>query len=131
MEVSSAVDLVNALIFKPEWKIHAEDHTHRFEGTVVVHIEYPAHQYNRADAPAGYPTALMATASFRVMVSDCMDDTGLYRRILEQIAKIDQHEAREALRVLPTYWSPFHPHKTDGMKRWGDMEGDLAFGSAS
>lgn len=31
---------------------------------------------------------------------------------------IEEHEMREFLRIAPTYWAPFHPHHTDGIRRW-------------
>lgn len=127
MEVKSALALINALIYKPNWAISAEDHTGRFEGCVKVIIEYPARQSEREDAALGYPTDITATASFPVIVTDC-DDTALYKRVIDAIVQLEIHEAREFLRVQPTLWAPFHPHRVDGMKRWGNVEGDLKFG---
>lgn len=129
MMVSSAVELVNSLVYKPGWKITATDHTSRFESCIAVRIEYPARQSEKSDAPEGYPNHITTYATFPVLVDD-VDDVGLYRRILEMIMEIELHEAREFLRVLPTYWAPFHPHRADGMRRFGDPHGDLRFGIA-
>jgi hypothetical protein len=128
MEVPSAVALVNALIYKPNWTIRAEDNTARFEGTICVFIDYPARSLNRDQAASGYPEEIMTKAAFRLTVSDCNDDTTLYRKVIDSILRIETHEAREALRVFPTYWAPFHPHREGGMMRWGDPSGDLTFG---
>lgn len=126
MEVDSAIDLINSLIYKPGWRISAKDHQGRFEGTVAVKIDYPAQNTNRDQAP-DYPENIETYASFPLVVGDC-DDECLYRRVLDEIMKIELHEAREYLRVQPTLWAPFHPHRIDGMKRWGELEADLRFG---
>lgn len=127
MEVSSALALANQLVFLPGWIISAEDHTNRFEGSIKVCFKYPTVQTERADAPDNYPHPIEARASFALPVLDC-DDTSIYRRILDATVQIACHEHREALRVLPTYWAPFHPHRLDGMNRWGDVQGDMQFG---
>lgn len=129
MQPTSAVDLLSQVIYKPDWVITAADNSDRFEGTITVCVEYPCQQYNRDQAPLGYPKDMQAKASFRIMVGDCNDTTTLYRRTLEVLhGRIDCHEAREAFRIKPTYWAPFHPHKLDGMERWGDVQGDMNFG---
>lgn len=138
MEVSSAVTLVNCLVYKPGWEISATDHTGRFEGAIQVHLSYPVHLYNRADAP-DYTQTDRPSVSFPVLVGDFRDDHELYGAVLDLILRIEEHEAREALRCEPTYWSPFHPHKADGIRRWvehtrrPDREAhlrDLTFGLA-
>ncbi|MGW3917853.1 hypothetical protein ACWEBX_41425 [Streptomyces sp. NPDC005070] len=130
MEVKSAVRLINQLVYKPGWTLEAEDNTNRFEGTVKVKFIFPAFQSERELAEEGYPSHIEGSwAEFRIVVADC-DDTELYRRVLEKIMTIELHEAREFLRVPPTFWAPFHPHRVDGMKRWGDGEGDLSYGIA-
>jgi hypothetical protein len=30
--------------------------------------------------------------------------------------------------VNQTGWAPFHPHRIDCIKRWGEVESDLTFG---
>lgn len=129
MEVESAVRLLNEVVYKPGWSITAEDFSKRFEDAVAVHFEYPARQSERPDSFDGYPNAIMARASFVVMASECGEDCDLYRKLLRLITRIEEHEAREFLRVKPTNWAPFHPHRADGMKRWGDEYGDLTFGA--
>jgi hypothetical protein len=125
MEVSSAIDLVNTLVFIPEWKFTATDHTNRFEGTVQVRIDYPARASERNEAP-DYPRQIMTYAVFPIVVSEC-DDAAVYRKVLRAIVEIQEHEAREFLRVMPTMWAPFHPHRVDGMKRWAAMGGCKEF----
>jgi len=127
MNVASAVRLVNELVYKPGWAFTAEDHTNRFEGSIKVRIDYPAMNSNRDRAEHGYDEEIKTYASFALIVQNC-DDITLYRKLLDRIIQIEIHEAREFLRVEPTFWAPFHPHRIDGMQRWGDVESDLLFG---
>jgi hypothetical protein len=128
MLVSSAVELVNQLVFKPGWTISATDHAKRFEGTILVRVDYPARNSNRDQADTGYPEEIMTYATFPIVVADC-DDTALYRAVVNMLCEIETHEIREFLRVAPTNWAPFHPHRVDGMRRWGgDIRHDLQFG---
>jgi hypothetical protein len=126
METRTAVTLANAVIYKPGWRFTAREHEN-FEGTIVLRVDYPARNTNRDQAP-DYPDEFDAAAEQPIVVADCPDDTTLYFRVLTVVLRIETHEARESLRVTPTMWAPFHPHKIDGMKRWGDVEGDLTFG---
>jgi hypothetical protein len=132
MLVNSAVELVNQLIFLPGWTITATDHSNRFEGTILVRVDYPARNSNRDQAPDGYPQEIRTYATFPLVVADC-DDADVYGAIVEALAEIELHEIREFLRVSPTNWAPFHPHRVDGMRRWakrtgGDIRHDLKFG---
>lgn len=136
MEITSAIALVNNLIYKPGWQFIATDHSDRFEGSIKVRIDYPARNSNRDQAMTGYPEEIATYASFPVIVRD-LDDSGLYREIMDAIICIESHEAREFLRVSLTGWAPFHPHRIDGMKRWnstavvsGEFHLDLTFGIA-
>lgn len=134
MEINSAIKLVGELIYKPGWEITAKEHDNRFEGTITVRIDYPARNSNRDQAEAGYPQEINTYASFPLIVADCSDDD-LYGQILDRISAIEEHEAREFLRVEPTDWAPFHPHRVDGMRRWAARKGtsvmaDLQFGIA-
>lgn len=130
MRVESAMELINSsLIYKPGWRISATDHTNRFEGTILVRIDYPARNSNRDQASDGYSEEINTYAIFPVTVEDC-DDLSLMRHVLDKIIEIEAHEAREFLRVKPTNWAPFHPHRVGGMKAWGTPEKDLLFGVA-
>jgi hypothetical protein len=125
----SAVELISALCYKPGWSLSATDCTHRHEGAVVVHVSYPAYPSERDQAAAGYPgPEQKLRANFPLLVGDCDDDVELYRRVLGVLLEVETHEAREFLRVRPTWWAPFHPHRIDGMRRWGTPEQDLRFG---
>lgn len=134
MEIASALDLVHTVVYKPGWEFIATDHTSRFEGTITVKVVYPARNSNRDQADAGYPEEITTYATFPLVVADC-DDESLYLQILQAIVKIETHEAREFLRIKPTNWAPFHPHRVDGMRRWHKMMSqplidDLQFGIA-
>jgi hypothetical protein len=135
MNVSSAVELINnSLVYKPGWTFTATDHTNRFEDTVVVRVDYPARNSNRDQAEGGYTEEIMTYASFPLVVRDCTDEDLIFQ-ILTAIGKIEMHEAREFLRLTPTAWAPFHPHRVDGMRRWSERTGDrlvddLQFGIA-
>lgn len=135
MDVRSAIELVNnSLVYKPGWTFTATDHTNRFEDTIVVRVDYPARNSNRDQAAEGYQEEIMTYASFPLVVKDC-DDESLMFQILDAIGKIEMHEAREFLRLKPTMWAPFHPHRVDGMRRWHErtgepLVGDLQFGIA-
>ncbi len=129
MMIQSAIDLINNIVYKPGWKFSVEDHTNRFEGAIKLRIDYPACNTDRDCAREGYQEQIETYAHFPVIVADC-DDEELWRRVLGCIAEIDEHERREAFRIKPTFWAPFHPHQIDGMARWGDPAGDLKFGIA-
>lgn len=137
MEVKTALRLIDNVVYKPGWKFTAEDHTKRFEGTIRVRVDYHAPETGRENAEQGYPEEIDTYAEFPIMVADITSDVCLYRRLLDAILRIEQHEAREALRVEPTFWAPFHPHAVGGMKAWAashnlaqpaELEADLSFG---
>lgn len=124
METRSAIELVNALTYRPGWTIEASDYTNRFEGSIMVKFTFPAYHTEREHARNGYPSHTDSSwAQFPVIVADCETDADLYFKILQEITKLEQHEAREFLRVEPTMWAPFHPHRVDGMKRWAEKNG--------
>ncbi|MEU6260181.1 hypothetical protein ACFUEN_29750 [Streptomyces griseorubiginosus] len=135
METASAIELVDHVVYKPGWTFTAREHTKRFEGAIVVRVDYPARNSNRDQAPAGYPEEITTYAEFPLVIKDCTDED-LYAALLQVIMSIEEHEAREFLRVRPTHWAPFHPHRANGMRRWAarngksDLMGDLQFGIA-
>jgi hypothetical protein len=129
MYVDSAIKLISTMVYKPGWSFEATDHTNRFEGTVHVKVHYTALNSNRDQAELGYPETIETYAQFAFHVLEC-DEADICRHMLDAIVAIETHEAREFLRLLPTFESPFHPHRVDGMKRWGALETDLQFGLA-
>ncbi|MFC8429277.1 hypothetical protein [Streptomyces sp. NPDC057253] len=135
METSSAIELIDDVIYKPGWIFTARDHAKRFEGTIIVRVDYPARNSNRDQSRVGYPEEITTYAEFPLVVKACTDED-LYIALLRMIMSIEEHEAREFLRVQPTHWAPFHPHRADGMRRWAarngksDLLADLQFGIA-
>jgi hypothetical protein len=135
MLVPSAVALINeSLIFLPGWKITAEDYTSRHEGCVALHIGAPSYETNRSEAMLGYPVENEPHAVVMIQVTPEMDLVDLFYLVLSKIIEFQTHEFREGMRVKPTGWAPFHPHKIDGIHRWCARSGehtaekDLSFG---
>lgn len=131
METTEAIERIEGTILKPGWRIEAEDHSKRFEGTVKLTVHYPAANSNRENAPDYTEQILPDThASFALQVGLIADGIELYRRLIDVMVNIETHEWREFLRDPRTLDAPFHPHRIEGMTRWGDVEGDLHFGLA-
>lgn len=129
MTIQTAIQLVAGIVYQPGWVFTARDHTARFGDTIIVRIDYPARNSDRDQAPA-YPEQINTYAQFPIMVNDC-DALALYRKLMDAIMRIELHEAREFFRVDPTMWAPFHPHRPDGIERWGgNPTDDLLFGVA-
>lgn len=129
MDVASACQMINeSLVFMPGWSWRAEDFTTRHEGTVCLYVEYPGRETARSEAPYGYPEHNRPRAAMLLQVGNLSDQIALFRAVIEKFIAFWTHEARECFRVKPTFWAPFHPHKIDGMERWGDMTNDLYYG---
>jgi hypothetical protein len=120
MKVNTALELIDQLVLPPGWKITAEENL-RFEESITVRLDYHTANFNRENAPE-YQVSVSPHADFTIIVGTCLDDSHLYRKVVNAALKIQAHEWREAFRVQPTMWAPFHPHNIDGMKRWRDTE---------
>ena len=130
--VASAVELINNVVYKPEWTFNASAHTKRFEDGVKVDVTYAARNSDRDEAP-GYETWIPggARASFVIQVADCDTDDDVMRILLtEVILCVEAHEAREFLRYPGSLVAPFHPHRQHTMAAWGNPHADRAFGVA-
>jgi hypothetical protein len=127
------VDIINGVIFRPEWTFTAEPND-RFENGVAVHVTYEARDWGSKHYPDawrnGYTEMVPggARASFLLTCGSFTCPEDVYRALLGIVAKIDSHEAREALRT-PDGHAPFHPHNEASMALWGDVTGDLSFGA--
>lgn len=131
MQTQTAIRLIDEMVYKPGWRFECTEGTDRFEGAVRMAVHYPALELGRSEAEHGYGLERADTiANFMLMVAACDNEVALYRIVAEKIMLIEEHEMREALRVRPTFWAPFHPHRQDGMERWGNPMGDLFFGMA-
>lgn len=127
MRTDTAVQLVGQIVDKPGWEFTASV-CDRFEDCILVRVDYPAPRFNREDAPE-YETEIMANATFRIPVGDVKNPEELFRRVFDDvIMETERHEHREAFRVAPTWWAPFHPHRHDGIVRWGEPHKDYMFG---
>lgn len=132
MRCDTAIKLISQLAYKPGWELSATDHTKRFEQSICLCVKYPAANSDRPSAEDNYSEQVepFARAQFVIMLGDSWKDVDLYRAIIDILMKVELHEAREFLRVRPTYWAPFHPHQWDGMRLWGDPQTDVSFGVA-
>lgn len=137
MRTETAIRLIQTIVYKPDWHFECEILEKRFEGGIRLTIHYPAINTDRENAELGYPELVFGrtgepgtAASFLIMVANCKGETELFRKIVECVLKIEEHECREAFRLVPTYWAPFHPHHEDGMALWGNPDADIHFGLA-
>jgi len=128
MEVDSAVKLIGEMQGKAGWSFKAESCCDRFEGSVRVFVTYPVRDTSRdhPQADINDRDEYTLTTEWVIQVAP-MTDLDLYRAILDMTMDTENHEWREALRT-PTGWAPFHPHRIDGMRRYGFINDDVAFG---
>lgn len=132
MTVDAAVELINTVVFLPEWTFTAESFTRRFQDAVKIHVTYEARNSDRHEAPA-YANWIPggAKADFVLHVADCFTPDDLLRKLItDVIMPIQEHEAREFLRYPDTLVAPFHPHRYATMQAWGQVDYDLKFGVA-
>ena len=132
MTVDDAVEIINSVVFMPEWTFTAEPFTKRFQDGVKIHVTYEARNSNRDQAPT-YMEWIPggARADFTIQVTDCYTPDDVMRRLLtEVIMPIQEHEAREFLRYPGSLVAPFHPHNSDTMAAWGHADFDRKFGVA-
>lgn len=132
ISVPDAVELINSMVFMPEWEWIAEDYTKRFQGGIKVSVLYQARNSDRDQAPSYQEwTVPGGRASFVMQINDCVTKEDVLRKlIVEGIMPIFLHETREFLRYPDTLIAPFHPHNQDTMEAWGSVEHDLKFGAA-
>lgn len=128
-----AVNIINGMLFRPTWQFSAVEND-RFENGVAVTVTYEANDWGSKTNPDawryGYDAMVPngARASFMITTGSMTCPEDVYRAILGIVAKIDSHEAREALRTKDGH-APFHPHNEASMALWGDVAGDLSFGA--
>lgn len=131
MLATEAAELINSVVYRPEWTFIAEPHTQRFEESVEVLVIYEARNSDKEEAPA-YRNWVTggARAGFVIMVADLTPDELMRKLITDVILRVEEHEAREFLRYPDTLVAPFHPHNAATMEAWGNPERDLTFGLA-
>lgn len=127
MDTATAVTLINEqLVFPIGWEVVAKDHSSRFGETIVVDFKLTdARQSERAEAPEGYPNVIKggARSGWPIYVGDVENIEDLTYKVIGAMLRNASHEIREFVRVKPTYWAPFHPHRGDGIKRWSQHNG--------
>lgn len=141
MQNDTASVLINNLMYFPGWSFSAVE-SNRFEDSILVRVSYPSHNTNKESiVDNSYTEEIAIYGDFVIMVGDLQTTEELYRRFFDEaIMKIYEHEAREALREKSSLYSPFHPHKIQGMNNWIETNNsnelskarfkDLMFGTA-
>lgn len=127
MSVETALDLINTnhIKYRPGWTFEATDYTKRFQNAIMVKFIFPAYHTEKDNAKAGYPERTDGSwAQFPILLEGVADINDLAYKILCCIREIEVHEAREFLKVGPTFWAPFDPHNYGGMHRWSDKTGN-------
>lgn len=138
MRVDTALALVNdGLALPPYWEVTAEDYTHRYEDTICLTVNITNARASERENQPDYATEVDggARAKFMVPVGDCEGVEDLVYRVIVAFVEDFTHEVREFVRLKHTGWAPFHPHQTDGIKRWSQAHGtdvlrDYKFGLA-
>lgn len=129
MTPDEAIKYIDRLVFRPGWDIRAFG-TDRFEDSITLRVAYPAQESGPANARKGYPKTIVPDVGCTLTVGD-KDEVALYRAVVAFLVRIEEHEVRELLRVLPDYDAPLHPHTIAGMTGWcDDIRDDLSFGVA-
>jgi hypothetical protein len=118
MNAADAAELINSVVYKPEWTIQATPWIERHQDAVKIHFEYPA--FNSSEPPE-FPTKITARADFAILAGECPDPNTLLAKLAGILMMIEEHEMREFLRVGSAYDAPFHPHRTEGIDRWARM----------
>lgn len=119
METRKAIDIINNnLAYKPDWNIEAYVPFYETSGVNIrVLFRFPSYNSNRElfirdmHAKDGVFENMVG---FPMRVDDVETEDDLVYKILEHIMKIEQHEAREFLRLKNSeyaYRAPFHPHR--------------------
>lgn len=130
MEPSEAVTIINdKLVYLPGWIFTASDATHLHGGEIHVNVQYPGVKTDLAYAREGYPETNVNFAGFFLTVEPLVDADALVRAVHDEIVDpINEHEARELLRLKPDYVAPLHPHTVAGREYYGDRHRDATFG---
>jgi hypothetical protein len=121
MNAEEAIRHVRDLVFWPEWTIEASPVSEpwgRSEDEIEITLGTRTVDTDREYAREGYWKPRYVETPVTVRVGD-LDADGLDRFILGMVAKLHEHEDREALRRRSEdFDAPFHPHRMDGIMRW-------------
>lgn len=129
MHSSIAAEFLDTqLSYKPDWYFSAEAEG---ENAVYFGMTFPAFNSNQRLMEARMRVSIRPSVGFLLNVGGCRNTLDLMRLVIAAIMKVEEHEAREFLRLKGSYEAPFHPHKPEGMLAWGDELQDLDYGRAS
>lgn len=130
--VDEAIEIINTIIFHPDWTFRAESYTGRFHDGILVRVNYEARDSNRDKAPEYAEwTPGGGRADFAIQVTGLKTRDDVARLLItDVIMPIWEHESREFLRYPDTLDAPFHPHRMPEMLAWGTPEVDIKFGAA-
>lgn len=129
MHIDTALTLIEGLCAGPFITLEAVDHTKRFEDGICVTTIAHTVDTSRGQRELGWPNRIDARANFCLQIGRCYDAYDLYNLVMRRaIVPTIIHEQRELFRVLATDHAPFHPHRQDGMDRWGEPDADLGYG---
>ena len=116
MRVTEAVNVINRMVFRPEWDIQSRPSAKPGHVEIVTRITT---QDTRKEYAPNYPKVFVATGIDVMDVADLETKDDIYFRFLTQIVpRINAHEDREFLRDPDTLEAPFHPHKFGGIMEW-------------
>lgn len=130
--VDQAVEIINSIVYLPDWRIVAHSYTGRFQDGILVNVNYQARNSNREEAPAYahmVPGGIHVKAVIQVTGLRTRADVA-HKLITDVIMPIWEHETREFVRFPDSLDAPFHPHNTATMKAWGSPLVDIKFGAA-
>lgn len=116
MKPQLAVQLIDEISYKPEWKIRTCEDT-EYEGMVLVAIEAEVPNSNREFAPL-YQSPGLPSRTYRLDVDNCEYAGDVYALILHCLVIMELHELREFFGVGAAYDKPYHPHRAEGNRAW-------------
>lgn len=133
MRTDTAMEIVNEQVsFMPGWAFTAKDHSARFQNSILVTASFSAFPSDRDSAKVQDMSPTQWIRQFRIdvdwviMLDDVKDVSDLLFALATRIIDTFTHETREFLQLQPTHWAPFHPHNTEGQKRWAAYTGNPA-----
>lgn len=132
MEISEAVDIINRMVYRPGYTIHAVDSTRRYERAVNVLITAETRDSGTVDHPHAwmedYPEKVVAPAAFTILIPENAEKRDIFKLIAHALITFETHEMREFLRDPDTGIAPLHPHTQAGIQFWGTPEIDATYG---
>lgn len=117
MEAATAAWWINENVhLMPGYRVRAQaNHPSRDPNWVVLQ-----YQIDTLDTDDYWyaPKRITVNPTVDADVSTCKNGADLSRVVLDNLMFILSHEHREGLRVGKEMLAPFHPHRTDGQRRY-------------